>query len=195
MFTLMAYGFSILQTDKWEPVYEMYASGQQLEGAKSSYMKKLEKEGSDGRKEIVGDNYLDINDDKYGNNVLLTSDAAIGTMQAGIIGAKRGNGLGGDGIMDQAEIMTLRVTAGKGEPYLKDMALAIRYAVDHKADVIVLPEQNTFYPEVQKKWVIEALLYAEAHGVLVIAPGVGIIKRFVKRDFLPESLDGGDRKS
>lgn len=88
VFTLMAYGFSILQTDKWEPVYEMYASGQQLEGAKSSYMKKLEKEGSDGRKEIVGDNYLDINDDKYGNNVLLTSDAAIGTMQAGIIGAK-----------------------------------------------------------------------------------------------------------
>ena len=194
VFTLMAYGFSILQTDKWEPVYEMYASGQQLEGAKSSYMKKLEKEGSDGRKEIVGDNYLDINDDKYGNNVLLTSDAAIGTMQAGIIGAKRGNGLGGDGIMDQAEIMTLRVTPGKGEPYLKDMALAIRYAVDHKADVIVLPEQNTFYPEVQKKWVIEALLYAEAHGVLVIAPVWELSKDLSKETFFPNRWMAGTKE-
>ena len=31
--------------------------------------------------------------------------------------------LGGNGIMDQAEIMCLRVGAGSGEPYLKDMAL------------------------------------------------------------------------
>ncbi|MFR7876667.1 MAG: S8 family serine peptidase [Butyricimonas paravirosa] len=155
-------------------------------------MKKLEKEGSDGRKEIVGDNYLDINDDKYGNNVLLTSDAAIGTMQAGIIGAKRGNGLGGDGIMDQAEIMTLRVTPGKGEPYLKDMALAIRYAVDHKADVIVLPEQNTFYPEVQKKWVIEAGRMQKLMGYCDRSR-VGIIKDLSKETF-PESLDGGDER-
>lgn len=142
----------------------------------------------------MGDNYLDINDDKYGNNVLLTSDAAIGTMQAGIIGAKRGNGLGGDGIMDQAEIMTLRVTPGKGEPYLKDMALAIRYAVDHKADVIVLPEQNTFYPEVQKKWVIEALLYAEAHGVLVIAPVWELSKDLSKETFFPNRWMAGTKE-
>ena len=45
--------------------------------------------GADGRKDIIGDNYLDINDNKYGNNVLLTADAAIGTMEAGIIVAKR----------------------------------------------------------------------------------------------------------
>ena len=71
---------------------------------------------------MIGDNYLDIKDTRYGNNVLLTSDAALGTMQAGVIGARRGNARGGDGIMDQARIMALRVTAGKGEPYLKDMA-------------------------------------------------------------------------
>ena len=37
-----------------------------------------------------------------------------------------------------------------GEPYLKDMALAIRYAVDHGSDVIVLPQQNTLYPRIRK---------------------------------------------
>lgn len=44
---------------------------------------------------------------------MLTSDAALGTMQAGVIGARRGNARGGDGIMDQARIMALRVTAGE----------------------------------------------------------------------------------
>lgn len=71
-------------------------------------------------------------------------------MEAGIIAAKRENGLGGNGIMDQAEIMTLRVSAN-GEPYLKDIALAIRYAVDHQADIIMLPVQNTLYPEESEK--------------------------------------------
>ena len=112
---------------------------------------------------------MDINDNKYGNNVLLTPDAANGTMAAGIIAAKRENGLGGNGIMDQAEIMTLRVSASDGEPYLKDIALAIRYAVDHHADIIVLPVQNSLYPEDQKKWISEALEYAESKGVLAIA--------------------------
>ena len=62
--------------------------------------------------------------------------------------------------------MTLRVVA-EGEPYLKDIALAIRYAVDHKADIIMLPVQNTLYPEEQKKWINEALEYAESKGVLL----------------------------
>ena len=90
-----------------------------VQRGKETYEKEFQKISSDGRKDIVGDNYLDINDNKYGNNVLLTSEAATGTMQAGIVGGKRGNGLGGDGIIDQAEIMCLRVGAGSGEPYLK----------------------------------------------------------------------------
>ena len=63
-------------------------------------------------------------------------------MKAGVIAAKRDNGIGSNGIADNAEIMTLRIHPGEGEPYLKDMALAIRYAVNHGADVIVLPEQK-----------------------------------------------------
>ena len=48
-----------------------------VETAKTSYEDALKKYGTDNRKEIVGDNPLDINDTQYGNNVLLTSDAAL----------------------------------------------------------------------------------------------------------------------
>lgn len=168
-FMMCAYGFTIYETDKWDAVYAGIKNGAQIQQSQAEYEAKVKQFGSDGRATIIGDNYLDINDNKYGNNVLLTTDAAIGTMEAGIIAGKRDNGLGGNGIMDQAEIMTLRV-ATNGEPYLKDIALAIRYAVDHGADVILLPVQNSLYPEDQKKWIREALEYAESKGVLAITP-------------------------
>ena len=168
-FMMCAMGFGVYKTDKWETVYAGIRSGGQIEQAKAEYERKVGQFGSDGRKDIIGDNYLDINDNKYGNNVLLTADATIGTMEAGIIVAKRENGLGSNGIMDQAEMMTLRVAAN-GEPYLKDIALAIRYAVDHQADIIMLPVQNTLYPEDQKKWISEALEYAESKGVFCVTP-------------------------
>ena len=53
------------------------------------YKKEYEKFGDDGRKIIVGDNYLDVDDRVYGNNVLLTSDAMVGTMMAGVITGSR----------------------------------------------------------------------------------------------------------
>ncbi len=181
-----------IKTEKWEDIYNLYATGGQVERGRAAYEKALKAINPGGRKDIVGDNYMDINDKKYGNNVLLTSDAALGTMQAGIIGAKRGNGLGGDGIIDRVEIMTLRVTGRSGEPYLKDMALAIRYAVDHKADVIVLPQQNTLYPEDQKKWITEALQYAEGKGILVIVPVWDLSRDLAKETFFPNRwMTGG----
>lgn len=72
-----------------------------VERAEVEYMNVLKRYGNDGREDVIGDNYLDIKDTRYGNNVLLTSDAALGTMQAGVIGARRGNARGGDGIMDR----------------------------------------------------------------------------------------------
>ncbi len=156
-----------------------------VETAKASYEEALKRYGSDNRKEIVGDNPLDINDTHYGNNVLLTSDAATGVMKAGVIAAKRDNGIGSNGIADNAEIMTLRIHPGEGEPYLKDMALAIRYAVNHGADVIVLPEQNSIYPKEQKQWVSEALKEAEKKGALVIVPVWDLSMDMDKEEFFP----------
>lgn len=183
-FTLIALGFQVYKTEDLSVVYENFVMTA-VERAEVEYMNVLKRYGNDGREDVIGDNYLDIKDTRYGNNVLLTSDAALGTMQAGVIGARRGNARGGDGIMDQARIMALRVTAGKGEPYLKDMALAIRYAVDHQADVIVLPQQNTLYPEMQKKWMEEAIRYAEDKAVLVIVPAWELSLDLSKQLFFP----------
>ena len=70
-FVFTAYYFSIYNTDKWEPVYQNMGK-KSVATAKTSYEDALKKYGTDNRKEIVGDNPLDINDTHYGNNVLLT---------------------------------------------------------------------------------------------------------------------------
>lgn len=190
-FMIAAYAFGLYNTDKWDVVYKnMIPANIQL--AKKDYETALRQYGHDSRKEIVGDNPDDINDTSYGNNVLLTSDATVGVMQAGIVAAKRNNGIGINGIADQAEIMTLRVHPGKGEPYLKDMALAIRYAVNHGASIIVLPEQNTIYAENQKQWIVEALKEAEKKGVLVIVPTWNLSVDLDRYEFLPNRKMAGD---
>lgn len=171
-FMLYAIGMrsSLYGSKFWDDIYKAYTNDSRLADAEKKYERMYRKIGDDGRKSIVGDNYLDLNDRVYGNNVLLTPDATGGTMMAGVIAGKRGIEGRNNPIAEEAEIMTLVVQAGEGEPYLKDMALAIRYAVDHGASVVVLPQQNTLYPEGQKAWMSEAIRYAESKGALVIVP-------------------------
>jgi subtilisin family serine protease len=121
----------------------------------------------DGRK-IVGDNPNDINDTKYGNNNVIGPDAEEalhGTHVAGIVAQVRGNGKGGDGVANMVEIMALRAVPN-GDEYDKDIALAIRYAVDNGAKVINGSFGKYFSP--QKEWVIDAMKYAAKKDVLVI---------------------------
>lgn len=90
-FVCTAYYFSLYNTDKWEPVYQNMGK-RSVETAKANYEKALAQYGTDNRQAVIGDNPLDINDNHYGNNILLTSDAATNVMKAGIIAAKRDNG-------------------------------------------------------------------------------------------------------
>lgn len=119
------------------------------------------------RAEIVGDNYSDFNDKYYGNgNVMVSNKSALhGTHVSGIIGAVRGNGLGMDGIAGNVKIMMLRAVPD-GDEHDKDIALAIRYAVDNGAQVVNMSFGKSFSPE--KKWVDEAVKYAESKGVLLV---------------------------
>ncbi len=182
----------MVKDSTWEANRNAFLRESYIMNLKKKYEQTRERYGYDGRKEIVGDNYLDINDNKYGNNVLLTADSKIGTMIAGIIAGKRGIEGRNNPIADKAEIMTLVVEAGGGEPYLKDMSLAIRYAVDHGASVIVLPQQNSFYPEMQKEWMSEAIRYAEEKGVLVIVPVHEMSLDLSENTFFPNRwMDGG----
>jgi subtilisin family serine protease len=53
-----------------------------------------------------------------------------------------------------------------GDEYDKDIALAIKYAVDNGAKVINMSFGKSFSPE--KKWVDEAVKYAESKDVLIV---------------------------
>lgn len=119
------------------------------------------------RKNIVGDNEDDINDKNYGNNNVMVSNEACehGTHVAGIIAATRKNGKGGDGVADNVRIMSIRAVPD-GDEHDKDIALAIRYAVDNGAKVINMSFGKSFSP--QKKWVDEASAYAASKGVLIV---------------------------
>lgn len=117
------------------------------------------------RGDIVKDNEADINDRNYGNNDVMAVHALHGTHVAGIIGAARGNGKGVDGVADNVRIMMLRAVPD-GDEHDKDIALAIRYAVDNGAKVINMSFGKGVSPE--KQWVDDAVRYAESKGVLLV---------------------------
>jgi subtilisin family serine protease len=119
----------------------------------------------DYRSEIVKDNYFDFNDRYYGNGNVMGGDPMHGTHVSGIIGAQRNNGIGMDGVADLVKIMTIRAVPN-GDEYDKDIALAIRYAVDNGAKVINMSFGKSFSPE--KNWVDEAIKYAESKDVLLV---------------------------
>ena len=114
---------------------------------------------------IVGDNYTDWHEHTYGNNDVMGQDAKHGTHVAGIIGAVRGNGVGIDGIAPYVTFMMIR-TVPDGDERDKDVANAIRYAVDNGAQIISMSFGKAFSP--YKAAVDDAVKYADAHGVLMV---------------------------
>lgn len=119
----------------------------------------------DYRHEIVQDNESDINDRYYGNNDIMAGEPMHGTHVSGIIAAGRNNGKGMDGIDDNVRIMMIRAVPN-GDEHDKDIALAIRYAVDNGARVINMSFGKNLSPE--KQWVDSAVRYAESKGVLLV---------------------------
>lgn len=119
----------------------------------------------DDRNIIVKDNYTNINDRFYGNNDVMGPTPLHGTHVCGIIGAQRNNGKGIDGIADNVKLMILRAVP-EGDEYDKDIALAIKYAVDNGARIINMSFGKEISP--QKKWVDEAIKYAEIKDVLIV---------------------------
>lgn len=116
-------------------------------------------------REIVGDNFEDGNESAYGNRDVMGPDAKHGTHVAGIIGAMRGNEEGIDGIGANVRLMTIR-TVPDGDERDKDVANAIRYAVDNGANIINMSFGKTHSP--RKSLVDAAIRYADEAGVLMI---------------------------
>lgn len=118
------------------------------------------------RKDIVQDDETNINDRGYGNPDVMANTPFHGTHCSGIIAAARNNGLGMDGVASDVSIMMLRAVPD-GDEHDKDIALAIRYAVDNGAKIVSMSFGKDFSPE--KHWVDDAYKYAESKGVLLVA--------------------------
>lgn len=141
------------------------------------------------RGDIVKDNENDINDKFYGNNDIMANTPFHGTHVAGIIGGVRNNGIGIDGIADNVRIMMIRAVPD-GDEHDKDIALAIRYAVDNGAKIINMSFGKSFSP--QKQWVDDAVKYAESKGVLLVH-AAGNDSKNLDSDYnfpTPKMLDG-----
>jgi len=114
---------------------------------------------------IIGDNYSDKKERYYGNNLVEGPDAQHGTHVAGIIAAMRDNELGLNGVAHNTEIMVIRAVPN-GDERDKDVANAIRYAVDNGASIINMSFGKGKSPE--KDVVDDAVRYAEKKDVLIV---------------------------
>lgn len=129
-------------------------------------MAKLNKMNADSiRQYMVGDNPNDPNEKYYGCNRIQGPDALHGTHVAGIIAASRNNNIGINGIASNVKIMILRAVPN-GDERDKDVANAIRYAVDNGAKVINMSFGKYYSPH--KNVVDDAIEYARSKDVLLI---------------------------
>ena len=110
-------------------------------------------------RKVQGDNPKSIKDKSYGSPNFKVNFELLdhGTKMAGIIANIGRN--------EELEIMSLAISA-YGDEHDKDIALAIRYAVDNGAKVINMSFAKEFslYP----KWVLGAMKYASENNVLII---------------------------
>ncbi len=121
----------------------------------------------DFRGRTTKDDINDISDRVYGNgNVMpVKITESHGTHVAGIIAAERDNGIGMNGVANNVKLMSIR-TVPNGDEYDKDVALAIRYAVDNGAQVINGSFGKSFSPK--SEWVRDAIKYAESKDVVIV---------------------------
>jgi len=155
----------IMQLDKEESnTFTIAQLEEYIEGKTVAFSSK-EKLPNDERTLIVRDNYYNFSDAFYGNNDIMGPTPKHGTHVSGIIAASRNNGVGIDGVSDAVKIMMIRVVPD-GDEYDKDVALAIKYAVDNGAKIINMSFGKAYSPE--KYWVDSAVRYAEQKDVLLV---------------------------
>ena len=115
----------------------------------------------------VGDKLNKFSDRRYGNNHLFVNDqdAMHATCVAGIIAGQGVEDPQISGIYPEARIMAVRVVPD-GDEYDKDVASAIRYAVDNGAKVINMSFGKFISPHSDQ--VAKAIRYAWKHDVVLV---------------------------
>ena len=139
---------------------------------------------------IINDDVNNINDINYGNGNI-TSDNSEGSHThaikvAGIIAANRSNQIGVKGIANNVKIMPVAISP-YGDEQDKDVALAIRYAVDNGAKIINISSSKYF--SMHRNWVMDALKYAEEKDVLVVTSAGNEAENLDKKQNYPDDTD------
>ncbi|WAC03726.1 S8 family serine peptidase [Lacinutrix neustonica] len=118
-----------------------------------------------------------LSDIGYGNNILNNNlnEYSHGTKIAGLI------------IGDNIKIMPLCVSP-YGNEHDKDIAIAIRYAVDNGAKVINMSFSKNF--SLFKEWVLDAIKYADNKNVLIVTSAGNDGLNINNRDNYPDDANG-----
>jgi subtilisin family serine protease len=119
----------------------------------------------DIRADIIKDNYFNFSDKHYGNNDITGPNARHGTHVAGLVASIPDSSWQVNNLYPALKIMGIR-TVPDGDEYDKDVALAIRYAVDNGAKIINMSFGKSYSPE--QAWVDSAIRYAAQKDVLLI---------------------------
>ncbi|MGI9138437.1 MAG: S8 family serine peptidase [Sediminibacterium sp.] len=117
------------------------------------------------REEIIKDEYFNFSDKYYGNNDITGPNARHGTHVAGLVASVPDIQWKVSEWYPAIKIMGIR-TIPDGDEYDKDVALAIRYAVDNGAKIINMSFGKSYSPE--QAWVDSAIRYAAKKDVLLI---------------------------
>ena len=161
----------------------------EIEGALKHYESQATKHYNldfDPRAEIVGDNYDNYNEKHYGNNHYEGPDASHGTHVSGIIaGLPHGNEAQYGVAHKVAKIMTVRAVPD-GDERDKDVANAIRYAVDNGAKILNMSFGKAVSPG--KKHVWEAMKYAEKKGVLLVKAAGNENQNIGENEYFPTNF-------
>ena len=145
---------------------------------------------------LIGDDPNDISDVQYGYNGV-SGDVPFrhSVVVSGVIGANRANDIGVKGFSDAIKIMPV-VMVASGDEHDKDVAMAIRYAVDNGAKVINMSWGKT--NSLHENWVLEAIKYAAKNDVLLVhgAGNDGLntdLAKYYPNDYL-DTLDSNDKE-
>lgn len=138
---------------------------------------------------VNGDNPDDMSTKYYGNGNVKPQkkSESHGTHVSGIIAAERNNGKGVNGVANNAKIMAIRSTP-RGDEYDKDVALAIRYAVDNGASIINTSFGKYYSPH--SDWVRDAIAYAGEKDVLIVNASGNDAQNLDEKDVYPNDAVG-----
>ncbi|WP_236537077.1 S8 family serine peptidase [Sphingobacterium composti Ten et al. 2007 non Yoo et al. 2007] len=152
--------FRYAETTKWTDLY-----AHQVEEFKTAQKRIKSLDDQSNPRFDIGDNIKSLRDKNYGNPILIDSNSFHGTFVGGLIAANRKNEIGINGVADNAKLMGLRAVPD-GDEFDKDIALAIRFAVDNGANIINMSFGKYYSPN--SEWVTDALAYAMKKNVIIV---------------------------